>query len=560
MKYISSVIVLFILSVLGVVHAQNINIALPLKLPLAITGNFGELRNNHFHTGLDMRAPLNTPVYAPDLGYVSRISVSSGGYGNALYITHPSGIITVYGHINSFAPFIAKELKKRQYELEYYAVDLTFTPGQFPVKRGDLVAYTGNRGSSGGPHLHFEVRDAQGEKALDPLKYYKHHLKDTRPPAMRTVAVIPLHGYVNGREKKVGFTVVTGKKGKKALSVPITAWGEIIMGVKANDYVDGMSNIYGIYSIKLFQDDNLIYESEVDTLDFSKGRMLNTYVDYQSWEINRSFIMRSYVASGNTLPFYGKVVNRGVVNINEERNYRFRYELRDIYGNVDVCEFTIKGVEKELPKKDKQEVSYDRPYLVKKPDFSFDIPAYTVYEDWAPVYSSSEISTPGYYSSLHKILPQYVPFDKSCIVKIKVNNDTLQNKSQYYIGHLSSVSSCYKRDKVLNSVYADGWLSAETKTPGSFVVMSDTTSPMVRSLGVSGGELKFVVTDYDSGIKYFKGEIDGKFVLFQLDCKDNIARYSIDHNLFKRGIKHRVKFTALDNCGNQRIYDSVMLF
>lgn len=561
MRYIRSVIVLFfILPFSSILSAGERNIDLPLKVTPAITGNFGELRNNHFHTGVDFRAPLNTPVYSPDSGYVSRVSVAPNGYGNALYITHPSGITTVYGHINSFAPSIDRELRKRQNLLEYYAVDISFAPGELPVSRGEIVAYTGNRGSSGGPHLHFEVRETESERALDPLKYYKQNLRDTRPPVIRTVAVMPLHGYVNGRDKKIGLPAVPAKNGKKIICSPVTAWGEIILGVKSYDYMDGMSNIYGVRSVKLFKDGELIYESGIDTLDFSKGRMLNTFVDYQSWVQNRSLIMRSYVAAGNSLPFYGKVVNRGVVNVNEERDYRFRYELRDLYGNLDVCEFTIKGVKKELAKKVKHEVRYDAPFSVKNHEFSFDMPAYTVYDDWTPVYSSEEVSSPGYYSPVHKILPQYVPFDKSCKVKIKLKDDTLKNKRQYYIAHFSSGDNGYRRDGVFNSVYADGWVSAESKMPGMFVIMRDATPPVICPLGASGGELKFKVTDCDSGLKYFRGEIDGKFALFQSDCKDNIARYAIDYDLFKRGVRHRVKFTAVDNCGNERVYDSAILF
>ena len=145
----------------------------PLNRSLQLTGNFGELRNNHFHTGLDFRASIGTPVYAVDSGYVSRISVDAGGYGNALYITHSSGVTSVYAHLNSYAPKIEKILTQQQYSLEYYAVNLAFSPNEIVVEEGEIVAYTGNRGSSGGPHLHFEIRDTETENPIDPLTYIK---------------------------------------------------------------------------------------------------------------------------------------------------------------------------------------------------------------------------------------------------------------------------------------------------------------------------------------------------------------------------------------------------
>ena len=161
----------------------------PLNRNLQLTGNFGELRTNHFHTGLDFRASIGTPVYAVDSGYVSRVSISAGGYGNALYITHPSGETTVYAHLDSFAPHIAEVVTHRQYLLKYYAVDLVFSQDEIKVERGELVAYTGNRGSSGGPHLHFEIRDTKTENPLDPLTYLKDKIRDTRSPKIKAVLI-----------------------------------------------------------------------------------------------------------------------------------------------------------------------------------------------------------------------------------------------------------------------------------------------------------------------------------------------------------------------------------
>ena len=187
----------------------------PLNRNLQLTGNFGELRTNHFHTGLDFRASIGTPVYAVDSGYVSRISVDAGGYGNALYITHPSGVTSVYAHLNSFVPKIEKVVTEQQYKLEYYAVNLTFSENEIKVKQGEIVAYTGNRGSSGGPHLHFEIRDTKTENPIEPLTYIKEKVVDTRSPQIKAISVIPYNGVVNDKNNKLISSVVKENGSKK---------------------------------------------------------------------------------------------------------------------------------------------------------------------------------------------------------------------------------------------------------------------------------------------------------------------------------------------------------
>ena len=178
--------ILILCTVNCICKAQKVS---PLNRKLQLTGNFGELRNNHFHTGLDFRSPVGTPVYSVDSGYVSRVSVSAGGYGNALYITHPSGETSVYAHLDSFAPHIASAVAHCQYLLKYYAVDLAFNKDDIKVERGELIAYTGNRGSSGGPHLHFEIRETETENPLDPLIYLKDKVQDTRSPKIKEILI-----------------------------------------------------------------------------------------------------------------------------------------------------------------------------------------------------------------------------------------------------------------------------------------------------------------------------------------------------------------------------------
>ena len=535
----------------------------PLNRSLQLTGNFGELRTNHFHSGLDFRASIGTPVYAVDSGYVSRVSVDAGGYGNALYITHPSGVTSVYAHLNAYAPKIEKIVTEQQNNLEYYAVNLTFSPNEIKVERGEIVAYTGNRGSSGGPHLHFEIRDTQSENPIEPLTYIKDKVTDTRSPQIKAIAVIPYNGVVNSSGKNKTIKSVTTENGNKKISARIKAWGDVILAVKAFDYMNGMSNIYGVHHVKLYKDEELIYSSHIDTLSFEKGRQINSYIDSEEWLKNRSLFMLSYIAKGNTLNFYeeAEIKNRGVVTIDEERIYKFRYEVADYYGNIDECVFEIEGEKSDLPILECNKVSYNQPYIVDEEQFKFTIPAYALYDDYVPQYIKSDSILKNNYSPIHNIEPYYLGVDKKCRLSIKIAIDTLSDKTKYYIASINSVGK--NRGKVSKdyiSTYEDGWLTTQVKNFGQYVVKADIEKPCIKYHGLINGELRFTVKDVESGLRYFRGEIDGEFVLFTYDIKDKIARYKINTQKYPSGKIYSVTFIAIDNCGNTREYKGVLSF
>ena len=449
----------------------------PLKRSLQLTGNFGELRANHFHTGLDFRASIGTPVYAVDSGYVSRITVSAGGYGNALYITHPSGITSVYAHLNAFAPKIEETLKQYQMQLKYYAVDLSFSPTDIQVEREEIVAYTGNRGSSGGPHLHFEIRDTQTQNPLEPLYYLKDKIKDTRSPKIKAISIIPYRGVVNNAN------IQTIKVEKNSVVPQIKAWGDVIFAVEAYDYMDGMRNIYGVHYVNLYKDEELIYSSYIDTLSFDKGRQINTYINSEQFLKDKSLYMQSFIAPGNTLPFYEKnnISNNGVVTIDEERVYKFRYEVFDYYGNKDEYAFEIVGEDIECKPIDQEYVEYNEEYIIEEESFRMTIPAYALYDNYIPQYSKSDTLKVGNYSQIHTIEPYYAGVDKNCKLSIKIDVDTIQDKSKYYIVSINSVGK--KKGKVSQeyiSEYSDGWLTTQVKTFGQFAVRADQTKPYIK--------------------------------------------------------------------------------
>jgi murein DD-endopeptidase MepM/ murein hydrolase activator NlpD len=331
-------------------HAQEM--VSPLDIPLFLSGNFGELRNNHFHSGLDFKTQGVTgiPVNSVKDGHISRVSVSPYGYGNALYIDHPDGTTSVYGHLERFVPNIESLVRDSQYQKETFAVNLYFPPGKLPIKKGERIAWSGNTGGSGGPHLHFEFRETDSEKIIDPLPYFKSKILDTRPPEIRGIMLFPQQGkgIVNGKTENQPVALIKDKAGRQSIAQTITAWGAIGVGIKAYDRMNGVANIYGVNEIILKVEGKEVYHSVMNRFSFDDTRYLNTFIDWQEWTENKSFYMKSFTDPGNRLGV-NQALSNGIIYINEEKTYHLEYILKDIYGNQSMLNFSITGSQSAIP-------------------------------------------------------------------------------------------------------------------------------------------------------------------------------------------------------------------
>lgn len=525
-------------------HVQESKFCSPFDFPILLSANFGELRPNHFHNGLDIKTQGVTgkPIHCIADGYVSRVAVLHGGYGQAIYVTHPNGLTSVYGHVISFAKNIQACVRQYQYAHETFVCDLKFQPGQFPVKKGDIIALSGNEGASAGPHLHLELRRTETGEYIDPMPYFKHLLKDSKAPVGSLIGIYPIQGK----------GVVNGASHKKLLAIgnlkqPVHAWGEIYTGISAKDYMDGTSNFYGVHSVTLYVDSVQVFNSTTDKVLPDENRMINGFTDYEELTRTRRLIMRSYKLPGNRLRLLHTNENRGVVTIDEERDYHFRYVLEDNFGNRRTYQFIVKGKRQDIPeyKPEANEMLYwNRTNVIQKPGMELVVPRYHVYED---VPLRTDMRGDSSLIAFDYILDAgRTPIHSYCDLSIGLRHMPVADTTKYYI-----VQKAGKWRSSMGGKYASGWIKTRVRSLGTFSVDVDTIAPQITPIGQGGWRtsrnIRFRIKDMESGIGSYKVYIDGKFVLFGL--KKGILVIQ-DPEKVKKGVPHKLEVTVTDQCGN----------
>jgi len=516
----------------------------PFDFPLLLSGNFGELRANHFHGGVDFKTQgvVGKPIRCIADGYISRVTVTPGGYGQAVYITHDNGLTSVYGHLHQFMTEVGKVVEAYQYENETFAVDLKFGPEQFPLKQGEVFALAGNEGYSFGPHLHMEIRKTDTGEYIDPLQFYTGRIKDTTAPRATHVILYP----------QAGKGVVAGSSQKKivplnAPGTPVEAWGKIAAGIKAYDYMDGTSNSYGVRSVTLYVDSVEVFRSTVDGFLPDENRMINAWTDYEEYATRSSWFMRSRILPGNTWRMLQADEDGGVVTINEERPYVFRYVLEDLYGNRRTYRFTVQGKEQAIEplQRGNHYLKWNQGNVVQQPGMELVIPKGMLYDDvdlnCKVIADSLDIS---FDYQLHD---RPVPLHAGCPLVIGVRNYPVTDMSKYYV-----VRKHKGRKASAGGYFEEGFMHANIRELGTYSVAIDTVAPRIVPLNKpqwKTGNIQFKIRDAETGIKEYKVYIDGQFALFKFSSKN--ARLSHVHpGRMKKGVPHRMEVVITDYCGN----------
>lgn len=523
----------------------------PFDFELFLSGNFGELRSNHFHSGIDFKTQgvVGKPIRCVADGYICRATVQPGGYGLALYVQHDNGYMTVYGHLDRFPAGVQQKVREYQYANETFAVDLSFAPDELRVSKGEVLAIAGNTGYSFGPHLHFEVRDSTGNELYDPLKFYDKLLKDSRPPVASKIAVYPIEGY--GVLDSTAISRVCSIK-NGTIGDTLQVWGRAGFGIKALDYMDGTSNNYGVYHVELFVDDSLRFESRMDNFSFAETRLINAWADYTRYVNDGEWFLRSFIMGNNPLRAVKADDARGIINFDEERLYKVEYRLSDYHGNSSVYRFCVRGTKQDIPPfaKEGHYLLWFLNNMLEYDAFSLNVPAGELFDN-----TLLEVCiTDGEYGVSRRCSFGSEPIPLWHKAKLSLKVDSLVvDSSKLYVKRITK-----KGGYSVGGKYSGGRVSADVTVLGTFEVAVDTIPPRLlpvrENRWMRNGKVVLAMSDKETAVKSFRGTIDGKFILFKYSSKNGRLELDLKGEGVSRGV-HQLRVEAVDACGNIRVYE-----
>ena len=439
----------------------------PFDFPITFSGNFGEIRSNHFHGGLDFKTGgvIGKPVHALADGHISRIRVTHGS-GYVLDVDYDNGYSTINRHLSAFTGDVARRVKELQYEKESWEVEIVPEPGEYPVKAGQVIALSGNTGYSFGPHLHLDMIESATGDYIDPLPFFMEKVKDNTAPHAEGIILFPQpgKGVVNGKQTRQTFPVSPAK--------PITAWGLIGVGIRAYDHMDGVGNRYGVHTVILEVDGVEVFRSVVDRFAYEENRYINSWTHGQ--------YMKSFVEPGNRLRMlHASNGNRGLIEINEERPYRLVYTLSDALGNTSKVRFTIQGKNtaiRPVEHREKYAFKWDKTNYLQEPGLELVVPRGMLYDDVWLNYSVRADS--GDVAFTYQLNDTRIPMHGACEMRIGLRRDDLEDKSKYYVAGVTAKGGKYS----VGGVYEDGFMKVRIRDLATYTVAVDTVPPEIIPL------------------------------------------------------------------------------
>lgn len=538
----------------------------PVDFTMTLSGNFAELRNNHFHSGIDIRTfTTGKKIYAAADGFVSRIKVSAGGYGKAIYIDHPNGYTSVYGHLDHFNKKISEFVKSTQYNKNSFELDIQLDKNHFPVKKSDIIAISGNTGSSAGPHLHFEIRDTKSEHPINPL-FFGFKIKDTTPPKIFNLFMYPIDSVssVNGHNTRQKFAVTYYNNAYHLKGDPkIELAGKIGFGLEANDYLDNTWGKCGIYTLKLSVNDSLITNYSFNEFSFDESRFINSHIDY-SLNINENRrIHKCFKDPNNQLSVYSFFKNDGIYKFESENRYRLDFVTSDANNNISKLRVYAQGVEQresfKQPKFNKL-FKYKDENTFSNDEIELKFPVNSFYIDLKFEYSLKKDSN--YISNIHSVHKNTYPVHNYYTIAIKPNKSII-NENKLFIANLEKDGNLAN----IGGAYIKGWMKSKTNVLGDFVIAIDTIPPTVKDLTNLNSKslsrldkISFTIEDRLSGIKSYTGKIDDNWVLFEYDAKNDHLFYSFDKNRLLPNKTHHLLLEVTDKVGNTTTFQSAFFW
>ena len=541
----------------------------PLDIPLYLSGTFGELRSNHFHSGIDIKTQgvQGKKVYAIADGYVSRIKISEGSYGKALYITHPNGYVSVYGHLQKFNDTLQKFVIELQYKRESFVVQSFPDKERFKVKKGDVIALSGNSGGSMGPHLHFEIREEATQYPVNPLLFESINVKDFTRPKISGFAIYPVDEYstINGKNDTVFYEVAGWGPNCRLKDKPeIIVNGNVDFGIKTHDLMNEISNRNGVYEISLFMDTMQVFGIKMDKLSFSTTRYINSLIDYRHYKEDKSRFVRTRIDTNNRLFIYHNVEGNGIYNFNDTLMHSIEFVVNDAYGNVSNLKFDLRSTDSVIFHKQKSKDSmrhfdYSRKNTIEEAGVKVSFSANSFYRSFNFEFNTSDGGEEN-ISKIYQLHNQFVPVQKSFTVAIKPDSSYNELFSKVFVAY----SSDGKEYWYVGAKKSDNFISAKTKLLGYYTLMADTLAPEIKPINIKEGKniakqktIRIKIKDEQTVISSYNAYLNDEWILMEYDAKNELLVYNYNQYL-KKG-KNNFRLEVEDAMKNKSEY-SVTLF
>lgn len=521
----------------------------PLDITPKLNANFGEMRPNHFHMGLDLSTERreNLPIYAAADGYIARVKIEPGGFGNAIYINHPNGFTTLYAHMNDFMPQLQAFVKQIQYNSESWDTDTAFTPEQFPVKRGQFIGYSGNTGGSQGPHVHFEIRESNTEKCVNPL-LFGFNIPDNVPPDLRLLAVYDRNQSIYEQypqqfslKKAAGFFQPAGV---------ITVYSDkVFFALQATDRMSGVPNANGIYSVTVFDNEVEAGGFAIEKVGYDETRYLNAHIDYRIKTAGGPYLQQTFPLPGDRLGIY--FVDEHAVQLTDTLLHNFRLEVRDAYGNLSEAKFRIRrsSASRSVPIKTGQLMKANELNVFENEQVQLVIPERGLYDSIYFKYGVSAATAQLAYSATQQLHHPATPNQEYFTLRLKADKSI-----PYHLrDRLIILRQFGSSQSVAKAHWELGWYRAKFRDFGNFQLVADDLPPVIATPGLAEGanlskatRIVVNVSDNYNLINSFRAELNGKWLMFSQ--RGNAFTYKFDENCTP-GV-HELKLSVRDEAGN----------
>jgi murein DD-endopeptidase MepM/ murein hydrolase activator NlpD len=527
----------------------------PLNLTPQIVANLGELRPNHWHMGLDIRTNQkeNQPVYAAAAGYISRVRIEKSGFGRSIFITHPNGYTTLYGHLNNYFPQLEEYVTAEQYKNESWTIDLQLPRDKFPVTKGQFIAYSGNTGGSQGPHLHFEIRDTKTDECLNPL-FFGLPLQDNVAPSLYKLALYDRSKSIYESTTKF-FSLKKTPDGYIIPKQPVIKTGsrKVSFGLQAIDRITGSSNEDGIYSAELFFDGEPVVKFALDRISYETTGYLNAHIDYKYRYNGGPFFQLLSQLPGERSGVYNPETGSGVITLNDAGVHEVRVEVKDARHNTSQLRFAIQYDERVAITNDESPAQKFIPNyanVLKKPAFEIHLPETALYDTVTSYYFTNNNEPENAVSAPHQVNDPSVPVHNDITVRIRPTKTIPPEWRNKIV-----IQRSYRNSRSVQKATWEGeWLSAKFSDFGTFQAFVDLKSPELNELGSgdtvnlsAASRIVFRPEDNFGSIKSFRAELDGQWLRFTND-KGWSHIYIFDERC-PYGV-HQLKVTVEDQVGN----------